>query len=221
MKFKNFAEYMTERLIPRRTAANLARAIGIAPGNFSHYKTGVMKPTADNVVEIALYFNDDPIELLRLAGHTEMASKYMAKSLAPEEVARFQVRALNIPIIGSAARGMATMPEIPTAEADSPSQDYETLQYKQIALGYAIRIQDTSLEPAIANGSILVIDPGQSLIQRNFALIRLSDGKTLIRRVSRNDGIYSLIAPNPEYPPLYLKRDEFAFIHQVAWVKLA
>ena len=122
------------------------------------------------------------------------------QALAPVEL----LHSSPIPLIGEVAAGVPILAE----------QDFDSLLDPARATGadYAFRVRGDSMSPTYLDGDVLFVR-GQPTAEEGVAAVVLIDDSATVKRVCRTPEGLTLIADNPEYPPMKLRFDEHEHLH--------
>src|SRR5689334_7441940 len=85
LRYSTFQSYLTRRVSPLYpTQEDLRKAMGLTTASrVSRWYTGEGVPNEAATVRLARLIGDDPLELLRLCGHTELADALEGVNLPP------------------------------------------------------------------------------------------------------------------------------------------
>lgn len=209
---EEFSAYLTERIgNSRNVKTALSRELGVHGSNITKYLKGFTLPSVDKTIKIASFFNDDPGDVLRLAGY--------------EAYARFQraPKVDRVPLIGYVAGGPVEL-EYEFDDSGFPpgaSDEYLEVEGTEVAeTDYALRLKGDSLAPAFPQNTRILVSPSKQFIPNSLCVVRATDGRCWLKFVSTSDNIYTLSSVNPSYPPFSLYKQDVKWIHPVKWIKL-
>jgi transcriptional regulator with XRE-family HTH domain len=71
------ADFLRERLIAKRSQAQLARRVGVSSSTVTHWMQGSV-PDLHSCLKIAIAMKIDPVQIFQMAGHNDWAQVYQA-----------------------------------------------------------------------------------------------------------------------------------------------
>jgi hypothetical protein len=229
-RFPEFADYLRGRLGSRRDGMHgrLAEHLGVHQSFISACKKGE-SPGLINCVKVALFFGDDPEEVLSLVG--KEAEWRGLKGLFEGFLAGELVSAgeavgpgLRIPVVGHVEAGDVEL-EFEYDDQGFPpgaADEYLTPGWELgDANAYGLVIRGDSMEPLFRAGDRVVVSPARPFVPKRLFVVRSRDGKVWLKRVERHGGTYSLLSVNPAYPPIYLAVEDVEWLHAVTWVRFS
>lgn len=221
MVWENFAEYLTERLAPRGVAVRMSRKLDIAEENFSKYKSGRTRPKIERVIRIAKFFNEDPAELLALAGYHEEAIDWLSQKNTMPETVSLHAAISPVPVIGMVSAGEVSLNLEYTDQGFPPGAADEYIEVGDHGESdYALRVEGDSMSPLLPSNSIILASPEKKFIPKRLCVVRNVKGQCWVKQVIPYSKQFTLLSINPEYPPIYLQSKEVQYIHPVIWIKL-
>jgi transcriptional regulator with XRE-family HTH domain len=165
--------------------ADLAREVNIPPPTIHRLLTGKStRPYKSSLMPIAEYFS---VKIEQLLGEEPLSKTNDNPSTG---------------LIGSSTHNLPHLPWEFLHLISSLNRDlYEKLPFhgKISNNSWATTIQDSSMEPIFARGSILIFDPCKPHKDRSYVLIQLHDSERLIFRQLLIDAEHNYLKPlNPD-----------------------
>ena len=114
-----------------------------------------------------------------------------------------KVKAVKIPVLGRVAAGVPI-------EMIEDVLDYEEITEDMAKHGeyFALKIQGDSMTPRICNNDVVIVRQQDDADNGDIVIAAINGDDAVCKRLQKyNDGI-ALISLNPQYDPIYLKKDE-------------
>ncbi|MGE3519252.1 MAG: S24 family peptidase [Vicinamibacterales bacterium] len=105
---------------------------------------------------------------------------------------------------------------IQTNQAPRTSRPYD---YREKG-AYAVVLRGDSMEPTLKRGMRLIVSQIQKVLDGDLVYVQLKSGERLAKIATRQADGWLLVSANPAYGPRFVKFDEVAHIHKVAYVRL-
>ena len=141
------------------------------------------------------------IEFANILGVTP--SYLMGWDEKEEEAPKAKVKGVKIPVLGRVAAGVPI-------EMIEDVLDYEEISEDMSKHGeyFALKIQGDSMTPRICNNDVVIVRQQYDAENGDIVIAAINGEDAVCKRLQKyNDGI-ALISLNPQYEPIYFKRDE-------------
>jgi len=184
----------------------LAEKLKVSATIISAYEKGKRMPSRKMVEKIAKFFNvstdyllgntDDPT----LSSLKEIVKSFIGESKQKEKhLEKLKLRLVAV-YDGANAGKTGIFPN------DTVIQSFATIPIDSPG-SYGVIVHGDSMEPAISDGDIVIVDPNQDVPNGKKGVVFV-DGGVLIKRIYRHNDSVSLVSDNPEYPPIVIKSSE-------------
>lgn len=226
-----------EAQLRARVAAVIAKAggvkavasqSGIPPGTLEKYAAQTSTPSFINAVRIAAAAG---VNLDRIAFERPSMAREWVKEL---DEAAFRTAIADLRKIGSDAKDLVQLPLF-DIEASAglgvpigPEVRLGAVAFDPVFLRAQgarpdqcsiIAASGDSMQPAIPDGSLLVVDHSQKEVRNGHIMVVNVGGDLLVKRIRRRlDGLIELISDNPAYAPETLGPDALAQLRVVGRV---
>lgn len=167
---------------------DLADKTNMSKSTLQRYETGAIK-------NLPL----DKLEVLASALQTT-PSYLMGWDEAKEEPKR---KGIKIPVLGRVAAGVPI-------EMIEDVLDYEEITEDMAKHGeyFALKIQGDSMSPRIWNNDVVIVKQQDDAENGDIVIATINGDDAVCKRLQKySDGI-ALVSLNPQYEPIYLKKDE-------------
>ena len=167
---------------------DLADKTNMSKSTLQRYETGAIK-------NLPL----DKLEVLASALQTT-PSYLMGWDEAKEEPKR---KGIKIPVLGRVAAGVPI-------EMIEDVLDYEEITEDMAKHGeyFALKIQGDSMSPRIWNNDVVIVKQQDDAENGDIVIAAINGDDAVCKRLQKySDGI-ALVSLNPQYEPIYLKKDE-------------
>ena len=144
----------------------------------------------------------DKLEILATALQTT-PSYLMGWNDKEDEKPKNKVKGVKIPVLGRVAAGIPI-------EMIEDVLDYEEISEDMAKHGeyFALKIQGDSMTPRICNNDVVIVRQQDDAENGDIVIAAINGDDAVCKRLQKyNDGI-ALISLNPQYDPIYLKKDE-------------
>jgi len=84
---------------------------------------------------------------------------------------------------------------------------------------YALIISGDSMAPKFEAGDIVVVSPERGVQVGDYAVVKLTNGSVMAKRVKAKNGTFIFESVNPDYNSVECKKEEISFMHRIVWVK--
>jgi len=188
-----FAIRLTElRKEFKLTQQKLAEKINVSRSSVVQYEAGEKSPRYDVLLKIASLFG---VSIDFLLGNIDIRARF-PEMFEPEEVK-------PIPVLGEIHAGKPVF-------AQENIEKYITVPVEWIKGGeyFLLRVKGKSMEPEIKENSLVLVKRQNDVLDREIAVVLLSDGEAVIKRVFKNNGKVILQSDNPEYKPIIPEKNE-------------
>nr|DAO04916.1 MAG TPA: Repressor protein CI [Caudoviricetes sp.] len=114
-----------------------------------------------------------------------------------------KVKAVKIPVLGRVAAGVPI-------EMIEDVLDYEEITEDMAKHGeyFALKIQGDSMSPRIWNNDVVIVKQQDDAENGDIVIAAINGDDAVCKRLQKySDGI-ALVSLNPQYEPIYLKKDE-------------
>ncbi len=200
--------------------AVLEKACGVSNGAVSQWRSGMTKPK--DLVCIAKAVN----------WSTEDLYRYLEQGISPPIVREPPAEYINetlintgivltkytmVPVIGMARLGDDGyfINHDCSVGHDDGHIDHPTTDPK----AYALKTVGDSMFPTIRHGWYIVIEPNLEPYDNMLALVKLKDGRSMIREVNKNDdGFYTLLSVSTQQDRITLHQDEVEDVQPVGGI---
>lgn len=168
----------------------LAKKVGYRDRtSIAKIETGKVDLSQSKIIEFANILGVTPSYLM---GWDETTDKPKTK-----------VKAVKIPVLGRVAAGVPI-------EMIEDVLDYEEISEDMAKHGeyFALKIQGDSMTPRICNNDVVIVRQQDDAENGDIVIAAINGDDAVCKRLQKyNDGI-ALISLNPQYDPIYLKKDE-------------
>lgn len=120
-----------------------------------------------------------------------------------EETLKAKVKGVKIPVLGRVAAGIPI-------EMIEDVLDYEEITEDMARHGeyFALKIQGDSMSPRIWNNDVVIVKQQDDAENGDIVIATINGDDAVCKRLQKyNDGI-ALISLNPQYEPIYLKKED-------------
>jgi hypothetical protein len=120
-----------------------------------------------------------------------------------EEMPKAKVKGVKIPVLGRVAAGIPI-------EMIEDVLDYEEITEDMAKHGeyFALKIQGDSMSPRIWNNDVVIVKQQDDAENGDIVIAAINGDDAVCKRLQKySDGI-ALVSLNPQYEPIYLKKDE-------------
>lgn len=138
----------------------------------------------------------------------------------------------NLDAIGlpyAQSRGARMVPVVGTTQGGLPERLWDDAglpvgvsdEFAEVATSdphaFLVRVVGDSMSPRYLPGEFALVEPKQTVEVENDVLLRLVDGRTMLKRLlSRRDGYHRFGSWNPEHPPFTVQEAEIEWMYYVA-----
>ena len=170
------------------TLEELGNKVGVGKSTVRKWENGMIaNMKRDKILKVAEALNTTPAYLM---GWDE----------AKEEPKK---KGVKIPVLGRVAAGVPI-------EMIEDVLDYEEISEDMAKHGeyFALKIQGDSMTPRICNNDVVIVRQQDDAENGDIVIAAINGDDAVCKRLQKyNDGI-ALISLNPQYDPIYLKKDE-------------
>ena len=170
------------------TLEELGNKVGVGKSTVRKWENGMIaNMKRDKILKVAEALNTTPAYLM---GWDE----------AKEEPKK---KGVKIPVLGRVAAGVPI-------EMIEDVLDYEEITEDMAKHGeyFALKIQGDSMTPRIWNNDVVIVRQQDDAENGDIVIAAINGDDAVCKRLQKyNDGI-ALISLNPQYEPIYLKKDE-------------
>ena len=170
---------------------DLANKTNMSKSTLQRYETGAIR-------NLPL----DKLEILASALQTT-PSYLMGWDEKEEETLKAKVKGVKIPVLGRVAAGIPI-------EMIEDVLDYEEITEDMARHGeyFALKIQGDSMSPRIWNNDVVIVKQQDDAENGDIVIATINGDDAVCKRLQKyNDGI-ALISLNPQYEPIYLKKED-------------
>ncbi len=175
------------------------------------------------MIRAAVFFKDEPAELLETLGYEREAAEYRKNppniTLAESPKKDYATEQKPVPIIGGVSASGNELIGLEWTDSGFPpgaSDEYVTTDVQKLSeSSYALRLRGDSMYPPFDDGTVFVLNPELSFISGKLCAVRHIDGRCWLKFVRYRGGKYVLRALNSDYEPIYLTPDQVQWIHLV------
>jgi len=203
--------------------SRLAAFCGVKQPTVSRWvNDGTGCPESRNAKHIALFYGDDPAELLDALGYKEEAKEQRRLFVAEGGNGCYDESIQSVPVIGRVVAGDVQLLYDWIEDGQPPDvvKEYENVPITEVkARSYALDVTDDSMERTISRGSRIIVDPITEFIPGLIYVVFATDGNVWLKRVAEQGDLYLLTSDNPIYPPLYLAKLKVKYLHLVDWIR--
>ena len=183
--------------------------------------TGCPKPR--NAKHIALFYGDDPAELLDALGYKEEAKEQRRLFVAEGGNRCYDESIQSVPVIGRVVAGGGVQLLYDWTEDGHPpdaTKEYVDVPITEVrSTAYALDVTDDSMERTIARSSRIIVDPMAEFISGYIYVVYTSNDDKWLKRVTEQGELYLLTSDNPLYPPMHLTKSMIKYLHLVDWIR--
>jgi repressor LexA len=196
-----FAEKLKSLREKRRMSqVALARALGVAQGTVGNWESGIREPNFAMTARIAEFFD---VTVGYLLGREGEAPTWADLQVKHKNILTLQTQ--RIELIGEIACGQPIVAQQDTFECYVECG-------AEIRADFALRCRGDSMKGArIMDGDIVFIQAREVVDNGEIACVIIEDEATLKRVYISGDTI-TLVADNPEYPPMVYRAEEHRHI---------
>lgn len=173
------------------TQEELAKKLDTSKQTIYKYENHIITNIPSDKIEIlAKVFKVSPIYLM---GWDEKE----------EEAPKAKVKGVKIPVLGRVAAGVPI-------EMIEDVLDYEEITEDMAKHGeyFALKIQGDSMSPRIWNNDVVIVRQQYDAENGDIVIATINGDDAVCKRLQKySDGI-ALVSLNPQYEPIYLKKDE-------------
>ena len=170
------------------TLEELGNKVGVGKSTVRKWENGMIaNMKRDKILKVAEALNTTPAYLM---GWDE----------AKEETKR---KGVKIPVLGRVAAGVPI-------EMIEDVLDYEEITEDMAKHGeyFALKIQGDSMSPRIWNNDVVIVRQQYDAENGDIVIATINGDDAVCKRLQKySDGI-ALVSLNPQYEPIYLKKDE-------------
>lgn len=179
--------------------AELSRLTEISEGAISQYRKGIYNATQRNLEKLATALR---VPIPWLMGISDSFSFDLPEGLTPIE--NFK----KVPLIGTIACGTPILAEENITDyIDAPGH---------IRADFALTCKgDSMINAGINDGDIVYIRKQQTVENGQIAAVMVGEDEATLKRFYLVDGVVTLNAENPAYPPKVFVGEEAAQIHVI------
>lgn len=210
-----------------KTARSFAEAIGIVPSVISKLENDLQGlPEGPTLLRLAKVLKCSVDELLE-GVDPDYQAMLQARAKEPprgeaepldEDVTQYEQD--DIPIIqeGDASPNGFVYDGEPLS-ADRAARTSRPYDYREKG-AYAVVLRGDSMEPTLKRGMRLIVSQIQKVLDGDLVYVQLKSGERLAKIATRQSEGWLLTSANPAYGPRFVKFDDIAHIHKVAYVRL-
>lgn len=170
------------------TLEELGNKVGVGKSTVRKWENGMIaNMKRDKILKVAEALNTTPAYLMGWDEAKEEPNK----------------KGIKIPVLGRVAAGVPI-------EMIEDVLDYEEITEDMAKHGeyFALKIQGDSMTPRIWNNDIVIVRQQDDAENGDIVIAAINGEDAVCKRLQKyNDGI-ALISLNPQYEPIYFKRDE-------------
>ena len=196
------------------TQKQLSARSGVSQSMLSELETGEAEGST-HVAQLAAALNVNALWLAEGRGRrTRETLVTDGQDLYPED-AIFPTRpAQPVPVFG---RSMSDVPDNPRREGVPAvlSVEYAFVATTDPA-AFLVRVEGDSMAPKYEEGQYALVEPGTEIDIEDDVLLRLTDGRTLLRRLASRRNVIRLSTLNPSAAAITVKPEEIVWMYYVA-----
>lgn len=170
------------------TLEELGNKVGVGKSTVRKWENGMIaNMKRDKILKVAEALNTTPAYLMGWDEAKEEPNK----------------KGIKIPVLGRVAAGVPI-------EMIEDVLDYEEITEDMAKHGeyFALKIQGDSMTPRIWNNDVVIVRQQDDAENGDIVIAAINGEDAVCKRLQKyNDGI-ALISLNPQYEPIYFKRDE-------------
>lgn len=229
MKISQFIKVRREEL--GLSQEQLSNVLGYkSPMSISNIETGKSPFPLRRLDEFARALNINPEELNKLiymekvteigeilqvttSSNISFSSSYIFRSSSTAEYRD------DIPVIGMVEGG-------PNGEWDDSGYPVGEGRYRLPRPGdvtdenaFGLEITGESMVPRFEPGDVVIVSPKKQVFNGDYAVCRLQNGDSMIKRVRFRGEEVVLESINQSYPPIIMPRNKLVFCYKIAWIK--
>ncbi len=183
------------------TQKKLADLLGVAPNTIGMYEQNRRSPDLETVVKMSEIFNVSADYLL--------SGKKTAPITPIPEI--LPVTIVDVPLLGDVACGVPAL----------AMEEWETYPVAMIRgmekkIDFCLRAKGESMIGAgIKDGDIVLVRKQVEVENKQIAVVLVNDEEATLKRVyyNKEKGELTLVAENPEFPPMQFRGEELEHIH--------
>lgn len=84
---------------------------------------------------------------------------------------------------------------------------------------FGVKVDGDSMSPKYEDGDIVVVCPQKQVTSGMPVVVKLSDGRVMIKRIRYINDHVLLESINASYEPIFVKRDQVEFAYKIVWTK--
>jgi phage repressor protein C with HTH and peptisase S24 domain len=84
---------------------------------------------------------------------------------------------------------------------------------------FGVKVDGDSMSPKYEDGDIVVVCPQKQVTSGMPVVVKLADGRVMIKRIRYVNDYVLLESINSNYEPIFVKRDEVEFAYKIVWTK--
>ena len=173
------------------TLEELGNKVGVGKSTVRKWENGIIaNMKRDKILKLAEALNTTPAYLM---GWNEKE----------DEKPKSKVKGVKIPVLGRVAAGVPI-------EMIEDVLDYEEITDDMARHGeyFALKIQGDSMSPRIWNNDVVIVKQQDDAESGEIVIASINGDDAVCKRLQKySDGI-ALVSLNPQYEPIYLKKDE-------------
>jgi SOS-response transcriptional repressor LexA len=164
------------------------------------------------------------LDLDRQEIFTQVARQRVAKYKTEVSVINGQNSFQPVPIVGKVTAG--SLIEAPDWEdggyAVGSGFDAELVPLRQDEENlYGLTVEGDSMEPVFSRGDYVFAAPNKEPRNNSFAVVRLTGGEVLLKKIIIGDNVIILQSANPAYQTLTVQKSDVQYIHPITIHRLA
>lgn len=196
---ENLKRYMN---LYQKTRADICKDLNFAYTTFVSWETGVNYPRIDKIEKIANYFGIEKSDLIEEKNtlHKTHSSFSFDETTLPGYI---PISKRKIPLLGTVAAGEPIF-------ADENIEEYLPID-DTIHADFALHVKGNSMIGAnIYDGDIVLVRKQNDVDDGQIGIV-LKDDEATMKRVYHGKDHLTLIAENPDYPPIICSAETCSF----------
>lgn len=199
MSAKEFIKNLVDSGVPQ---TEIARKVGITPGAITNYLYGKTEPGLETIKKIAAAYG------LPLSHFLEDNGAFPGQFEVPDFIRTAPV--ISLAQAGDNGYWVGPYPEtIGMERVPYPSSIKDPN-------AFAIRVVGNSMTPRYYAGEIVVVDTTKQICNGDDVVVKLTDGRAMIKVWRRLNGTILLESINREYEPIAVTQEEIRHCYKVA-----
>ena len=192
----------------RLNQTKFAEVIGVHFQTVSRWERNELRPTAENLSDIAAKFG---VDISWLMAKSTVTSEAEERGPIPPSTG-------TIPVISMIQGGEEGYWE----NAYPVGYGYRTIKRPYDVNdpnAFAVEVRGQSMSPKYDEGDVIVVCPSKEVHSGDSVAVKLKSGAVMVKRVRFAGDMVMLESINPAYEPIIVSREDIDFIRKIVWKK--